>query len=573
MKKSIRFSICALFLLIWGGAHMEAQTFNVLHEMFPVSNPSSPDATRGFDVIEATNGDIVVGGKVGQSGDYGLLLASFNSDGTLKWSKAINPFGSANIVYEVRSICEILDPSAPGYAIVGQAQKPNGNNTGVIVTTDLAGNVVHSFRNPTGDDYSDVIFAHGYVYALGNYISSGTNGPFSDMILTRLEPVSGALFNIVDQSSLRSAAGSTEAVALEAAPNGQIYLLGDLYDVVQAKNFVYASRYNPSTLAIEAAEIFKFKEKPAGSPWINHAGRPEDMCVSHGGNLMILCQVGGEDAYNLLEIDLSLGVIDDWKDLVATSGALSARGRHIEAISGSRYLIAGVVERFYTGPGGPTAQKDGFMHLWDAGFATGTARDFGQPYFWDATDDLWSAVEAANGEYIGTGRLLTPSGSNDYLRLTRIDNVPTLNCDDQTNISMASTYTTVHTITRTPRYAAAQPLLTNDTTTAARSSHLLEECTEGANYMPPVPKRSGTVSPEATSAWLYPNPSQGQVSLVSDFEGEVLIYDLNGRLMHRAAVTEGEQPVDLTELPAGVYMVRLQGVEGEQKTQRIVLTD
>lgn len=572
MKNSNSFIFSFLLALLFYCSPAFGQPFHSLHEFFPPGSPALLDEAHGRDLIEASNGDIIVGGQIGQTGDHGLLIASFNAAGNLNWAKSIDPFGSTNVKYEVHAIREITNPAAPGYVIVGQAQKPNGNNTGVIVTTDLNGNVIHSERNPQGDDYADVVILNGIVYALGNYNPPGGLPGASELLVTLMEPVSGLTFDLIDESSLRGASGSTRAVAIEATPSGKLLLLGDLYDTVQNKNFVYVSRCNPTTWVIETGQIFKFKTKPPGSPWINHASRPMDMCLTHGGDLMLLCQVIGEDAYNLLEIDENLNVLSDRKDVVSSATMLSARGRNIEAISGNRYLIAGQVERNFTGTGGPYVQKDGFMHIWNAGFTAGTSRDLGQPYYWNVTDNLLSAVEAANGDWIGTGKVIGPAATSEFLRLTRLDATPQPGCDDLAFLTMGGSYSLIVTLPRGPVSRGTSLQLPNGKTTASRSSTFYDECALGASYAP-APKRLDTELSTANTTWLYPNPSQGKVSVSCDLDGQANVYDLHGRLMHTQAMQKGIQQLQLDHLSAGIYMVQLSAGSGYVRTQRLVLTD
>jgi hypothetical protein len=56
---------------------------------------------------------------------------------------------------------------------------------------------------------------------------------------------------------------------------------------------------------------------------------------------------------------------------------------------------------------------------------------------------------------------------------------------------------------------------------------------------------------------IYPNPSSGEVTVKSELEGVTLeIYDVFGRLSGSQILTEGENKVNISELPNGTYFFR-----------------
>lgn len=60
---------------------------------------------------------------------------------------------------------------------------------------------------------------------------------------------------------------------------------------------------------------------------------------------------------------------------------------------------------------------------------------------------------------------------------------------------------------------------------------------------------------EAAEFAVYPNPTTGMVYINGLDGGEVIIFDINGKLIYQNKV-EGEAQVDLSNLPAGVYFVK-----------------
>lgn len=67
---------------------------------------------------------------------------------------------------------------------------------------------------------------------------------------------------------------------------------------------------------------------------------------------------------------------------------------------------------------------------------------------------------------------------------------------------------------------------------------------------------------------IYPNPSEGYFSIVSDLEFESIeLKDVNGRLIQKLAANE---QIDISTLSAGVYIVEL-GYSGQRYSERIIL--
>lgn len=79
----------------------------------------------------------------------------------------------------------------------------------------------------------------------------------------------------------------------------------------------------------------------------------------------------------------------------------------------------------------------------------------------------------------------------------------------------------------------------------------------------------GVIDLNSTAFSMYPNPAHEQLSIVASEVGKVMIFDVNGRLMHSTEVTEGENRIRLN-LGKGVYMVRFDGKELKASRKLIV---
>ena len=75
--------------------------------------------------------------------------------------------------------------------------------------------------------------------------------------------------------------------------------------------------------------------------------------------------------------------------------------------------------------------------------------------------------------------------------------------------------------------------------------------------------------PSPTAEWLiiYPNPVTNRLTVeTSGSDEEVVLYDVLGRVVQRTRLVAGKASLDLSALPAGVYVVRVGTL-----TQRVTL--
>jgi hypothetical protein len=72
---------------------------------------------------------------------------------------------------------------------------------------------------------------------------------------------------------------------------------------------------------------------------------------------------------------------------------------------------------------------------------------------------------------------------------------------------------------------------------------------------------------------MYPNPSYGYLNIaMENFDGtpvDMLIYDLKGRQMMSRQLTNAQTTLDVVDLEAGIYVVRLES-QGETLTRKFV---
>lgn len=67
---------------------------------------------------------------------------------------------------------------------------------------------------------------------------------------------------------------------------------------------------------------------------------------------------------------------------------------------------------------------------------------------------------------------------------------------------------------------------------------------------------------------VYPNPSNGDFTLKTSKDVSVVVYDIEGKIVFKKALTEGVHAINLTTLPSGQYLMK---TISENKQQNIVL--
>lgn len=56
--------------------------------------------------------------------------------------------------------------------------------------------------------------------------------------------------------------------------------------------------------------------------------------------------------------------------------------------------------------------------------------------------------------------------------------------------------------------------------------------------------------------YIYPNPTSGIFHLNLEKNSKITLYDQSGKLVKSTEVAKGENKVDITELPEGIYLMR-----------------
>jgi secreted PhoX family phosphatase len=71
------------------------------------------------------------------------------------------------------------------------------------------------------------------------------------------------------------------------------------------------------------------------------------------------------------------------------------------------------------------------------------------------------------------------------------------------------------------------------------------------------------------NVFAYPNPTVGILNIMNAANCNAAIYNVLGKEILQLSVMNNKQSIDLSNLPGGVYMLRVTGDNGEQKTMKI----
>jgi hypothetical protein len=86
-------------------------------------------------------------------------------------------------------------------------------------------------------------------------------------------------------------------------------------------------------------------------------------------------------------------------------------------------------------------------------------------------------------------------------------------------------------------------------------------------------RATDAVTSDVQKVLVFPNPTKNVVNInLADFKGksEVSLFDVNGRVVLRREVSAASTQLDISALPAGVYMIRIKNEGKEANTTRII---
>jgi len=68
---------------------------------------------------------------------------------------------------------------------------------------------------------------------------------------------------------------------------------------------------------------------------------------------------------------------------------------------------------------------------------------------------------------------------------------------------------------------------------------------------------------------VYPNPTIGILNIESESEIQIFLYDLSGKLKIKTSQPLGSGQIDLSDFPAGIYVLEVSDKTGRKKVLKI----
>lgn len=158
-------------------------------------------------------------------------------------------------------------------------------------------------------------------------------------------------------------------------------------------------------------------------------------------------------------------------------------------------------------------------------------------------------------EYSGTGTLITPAGT--FTNVIRIKST-------QTNTDTYAGGTINSSVIAFNWYKAG---VTHE---LANVSNITGSSTSQSAYYTSVPANLGLEESELINLLMFPNPTNGTIFINSDeVISKIEVYQLSGELAMEQTVNDHASEVSLSELNAGMYLVKVYGNNGAVSVKRI----
>ena len=69
---------------------------------------------------------------------------------------------------------------------------------------------------------------------------------------------------------------------------------------------------------------------------------------------------------------------------------------------------------------------------------------------------------------------------------------------------------------------------------------------------------------------VYPNPSSDVFSINSDTRGNLVVYDLIGKIIKSENINLGITKLDLSKYPSGIYLMKVTNDSNQTKTMKLI---
>ncbi|PIY34492.1 MAG: hypothetical protein COZ08_01595, partial [Bacteroidetes bacterium CG_4_10_14_3_um_filter_42_6] len=83
--------------------------------------------------------------------------------------------------------------------------------------------------------------------------------------------------------------------------------------------------------------------------------------------------------------------------------------------------------------------------------------------------------------------------------------------------------------------------------------------------------KTGIQQNDVVDLVVYPNPASNQVTVLADEDAQVMIINLMGQTVKTVPVVKGANPIALTDLTNGMYLVKIDYKNGTTAVNRLMV--
>ena len=538
------------------------------------------DSDHGFGLSVDASSNVFVTGYFNLTGDFDpgpgisnltsagtddVFILKLNSSGSFQWARAVggtnvdtgysittDAFGNVIVTGSFNQTTD-FDPGIPVFNLVSA-----GGNDVFVLKLNSSGNFVwaKSFGGTSEDEGRSVC-----VDPSGNVITCGffevsvdfdpgpgtyslTSNGVLDAFISKLDP-SGTLI----WANNTGAGGNDAAYGVTTDASGNIYSTGyfsntvdfdpgiSSYTITSAGQYdVFIDRFDASGNFIWAKSLGGTGDEVAygialgGTTTVHTCGNFQNNCdFDPNVGILNLISNGTEDLFvhKMCQTPLNAGSILGITSICSGSSSVYS----ISPVSGA------------------------------------TSYSWNIPAGWSGSSSTFSINSTCGNSGIFTVSAVNSCGSSSAQTLSvTVKALPTLSISGSNTlclgssvsltVSGASTYSWSHGAT--VAIVALNPTITTSYTVTGTSS--VTGCSNSAITTLSIVTCTGILNLEndQNTIQIYPNPTNGELSLALPFSnGEIDIYDMNGRSVRSEKITTEKVELKLKDLPSGIYLIKI----------------
>lgn len=548
MKKNF-----SAFLMLWLPMLASAQFFNERIGTYKDQVGHSVQRTK----VQA---GFIVAGRDGQSvfGRTEASVVKTKPSGLPEWSKVYGGVGddSFNSIREVNTHATL---PVDGYAMLGTTTSFNSSEDLYFVRTDLGGVPIYSFTfgTRTGNEqghclqYIKDFSTGGYGYVMAGQTNSYSYYGYSTDILLVKTDENGVL----TKAKVVGAPGEDIAYWIEQTRDGGFIITGSTTVYPGGDKDIFLCRLDKDFELIWQ-QIYRHCQIPYDDVGYGVVENPMNGTFTVTGFTKSFGKNFSHDAF-LLNVDPLTGV-PNWMKRYGTEKIEEARSIDLSS-GGAEYVISGhAIDSAHN--------KSALVVKTDAAGNFKWANLYGA-----AADSIESAAEITNNGkdgYIFTGYAESTFTINEDVYLVNISHDgDSGGCQEKYNVGLDN----------------LQPCLFSNFQ-AVNINDLKAACTqyEKVKYQIKTCPAFTTASsfsdqqPSDDAIAVIPNPSSTSVRVlfqdnsIEENGGDLVIYNRNGTVVHRASVTSGDLRIPVENFPDDIYMIRFTAKNGKQYQKKFI---